>query len=708
MKNMVPLAVALLAATMSQARAETPAAAGTSAVKEAEDRSVTWMETSIAKLEVEIGGSLNPEQSARLSRGLRQAARFWRASDGDSGAFEAFVKRHFVSNGEELDALFARFERLIEALNGHMHEINRVFREQADLDHGLIMAADEICAGYDPSAHVTDDFFENKLAFSVLLNFPLTTLSERLSLGKGWSRREWAEARLAAIFDKRVPAEVNLKLAQAAARAEQYIAEYNIWMHHVLDADGRRPFPPQMRLLSHWNLRDQIKAEYADPAGLPRQRLIQTVMERIIEQSIPKAVVNDPRVDWNPLTNEVRVADVRDWEDGRAPVSATSASPEPDTRYAMLLETFHAARGLDPYSPTAPTHIARRFDEDREIPEERVRAMFERMLGSPLLPRVADLIAQRLGRPLEPFDIWYNGFRQRSRHAESDLDALVRRRYPTPEAFANAMPDILARLGFTPERAREIAARIVVDPARGSGHAMGAEMRGAKAHLRTRVGLDGMNYKGFNIALHEMGHNVEQTISLYDIDHTLLHGVPNTAFTEAIAFIFQDRDLELLGLESTDAQARALKALNDYWAACEISAVALVDMAVWHWMYDHPQVTPSELKQATLDIARNVWNRYYAPVVGKRDVVLLAVYSHMVEAFLYLPDYPIGHMIAAQIERQVRRSGSVGAEVERMARLGRISPDFWMIQATGAPVGPEALLEEAEQALAAVGANAGT
>ena len=61
-----------------------------------------------------------------------------------------------------------------------------------------------------------------------------------------------------------------------------------------------------------------------------------------------------------------------------------------------------------------------------------------------------------------------------------------------------------------------------------------------------------MNFKGFNIAVHEMGHNVEQTFSLNDVDSTLLQGVPNTAFTEALAFVFQAHDLELLGL----AQAR--------------------------------------------------------------------------------------------------------------------------------------------------------
>ena len=124
---------------------------------------------------------------------------------------------------------------------------------------------------------------------------------------------------------------------------------------------------------------------------------------------------------------------------------------------------------------------------------------------------------------------------------------------------------------------------------------MGAGMRAEKAHLRTRVGKNGMDYKGFNVAVHEMGHKVEQTFSLNDVDHTLLQGVPNTAFTEALAFVFQGHDLELLGLPAPDARSEAEKALNDFWGTYEISGVALVDMAVWHWMYDHPQATPHEL-----------------------------------------------------------------------------------------------------------------
>jgi hypothetical protein len=263
------------------------------------------------------------------------------------------------------------------------------------------------------------------------------------------------------------------------------------------------------------------------------------------------------------------------------------------------------------------------------------------------------------------------------------------------------MPRLFRDLGFSSETAQYLADNIVVDPARGSGHAMGAARRADRPHLRTRVGKEGMDYKGYNIAVHEMGHNVEQTFSLNRVDHTLLAGVPNTAFTEALAFVFQNRDLELLGLAKPTAEAKALTALNDFWNTYEIAGVGLVDMEMWHWMYDHPNATPAELKDAVVQIARNVWNRFYAPVFHRRDVTLLAIYAHMVDAILYLPDYPLGHMIAAQIEQQMEKAGSIGPEFERMARMGRVTPDLWMRTAAGAPVGPEALLSAAGNALRA-------
>jgi len=664
----------------------------------------SWMKDSAAKLQHELTGKYGEGQMPRLTRGLRQVEEFWRPEDGGAGEFEDFVRTNFAGDQATLDTMFNRFERLLEQLDGHMHEISREFRQQMDLDLGPVLPFDEVFGGYDPSAHVLDDFFRNKLAFTILLNFPLTTLDERLKDGPAWSRRQWAEVRLAQRFSKRLPAEVSLAIAQAEAESGQYIAEYNIWMYHLLDAQGQRLFPPNMRLLSHWNLRDEIKSEYADARnGLAKQRMIQLVLERIVTQTIPQAVINNPGVDWNPYSNEVKPAAAKD-SDAAVPVSGLTNAREPDTRYAMLRKTFVASREADAYSPTEPTLIARRFDEDREIPEARVKAMLEQVVTSPLVAQTAKLIQARLGRPLEPFDIWYNGFRPGSSYSEAQLDGLVEKRYPTAAAYQEDIPNLLARLGFSPERARYLANHIAVDPARGAGHAMAAQMRAEKAHLRTRIDKNGMDYKGFNIAVHEMGHNVEEVFSLNEVDHTLLQGVPNTAFTEALAFVFQGHDLELLGLPAPDARSEAEKTLNDFWGTYEIAGVALLDMAVWHWMYDHPQATAHELNQATVEIAKDIWNRYYAPVFHQKDIVLLAVYSHMISSFLYLPDYPIGHLIAFQIEEQMKKAGAIGPEFERIAKMGRVTPDLWMESATGHPVGAEALLDATGQALAELNA----
>ena len=675
-------------------------AAGSAAIATQGGSSDAMKET-MKKLENELAAKYGEAERPRFQRGMEQAARFWRKEDGDEAAFAGVVRQFMASDSAARNALFSRMEFALESLDGHMNEIARDFRRQADLDLGQIYPFDEVLGGYDPSAHFVDDSFRNRLAFAVLLNFPITTLEQRLAEGEGWTRRQWAEARLAERFSKRVPAQVNLQITEAAADADRYISQYNIWMHHLVDPKGQRLFAPKLRLLSHWNLRDEIKADYSDSkTGLAKQRQIAQVMDRIVTQTIPGLVVDNPFVDWDPVANTVKATTERDSDKDLSADMKISNAAEPDTRYAKLLGTYRTVRLADPYSPTAPTWIARRFDENRQIPEARVKAMLEQVLSSPLVPKTAAVIENRLGRPLEPFDVWYNGFRERGKYTEEQLDEIVRKKYPTAEAYQDDIPNLLVGLGFSKERAKYLADHIVVDPARGSGHALGAQRRADKAHLRTRVEKDGMNYKGFNIAIHEMGHNVEQTFSLNDIDSTLLAGVPNTAFTEALAFVFQAHDLELLGLAKPDARSRALKTVNDFWATYEIAGVALADMAVWHWMYDHPDATPAQLKEATLSICRDVWNRYYAPVFKKKDVVYtLGIYSHMIDALLYLPDYPIGHLIAFQIDRQIEKAGNLGSEFERMAKVGNVAPDIWMKKATGSPVGAEALLAETEKAL---------
>jgi hypothetical protein len=225
-----------------------------------------------------------------------------------------------------------------------------------------------------------------------------------------------------------------------------------------------------------------------------------------------------------------------------------------------------------------------------------------------------------------------------------------------------------------------------------------------------------MDYKGYNIAMHELGHNVEQVYSLHGIDEYFLSGVPNTAFTEAFAFVFQARDLEVLDSLSPawasgataagGAGARALSgsaqrgALADFWATCEIAGVALVDIGAWRWLYAHPGAGPEELRAAILELSRSVWNRLFAPAFGFRDALVLGVYSHMIEFGCYLPDYPLGHLVSFQVEDYLK-DRVLGREMGRMCRLGRLTPGEWMRRAVGGELSAAPLVAAARKELEA-------
>jgi len=124
----------------------------------------------------------------------------------------------------------------------------------------------------------------------------------------------------------------------------------------------------------------------------------------------------------------------------------------------------------------------------------------------------------------------------------------------------------------------------------------------------------------------------------------------------------------------------------------------LVDMDAWHWLYEHPEATPAELKVAVIEIAKKVWNEYYYPVIGKKDSEILAIYSHMIDNGLYLPDYPLGHLISFQIEQYIKGK-NLAKEMERMCVQGRINPIYWMKGAVGAELSAEPMIAAAREAL---------
>lgn len=623
-----------------------------------------------------------------VEKGVRHAASLWREEDGTASEFTDFASANYISDPARRRAVFIKISNYLESLGGNMNEITLDLRKVLDEAAGEIDEIDRMFGNYSVSSHLQSDFYENRIAFVVALNFPYYTLAEKDELGGGWSREQWAMARLGDQFISRVPAELNQAANTAVGNAEMYIADYNIYMGKLRTDDGRQLFPDDMVLLSHWNLRDEIKSNYADREnGNEKQEMIYRVMERIIRQEIPGMVVNSPDYEWAPFSNSVT-------KEG----AAAEVKAEPDTRYSHVISIFNAWKALDPYYPGMNNAVTRSFSGGMEISADDAAALFSEYLGSPQLKQLAGIIRERLGRDLRPYDIWYDGFKPRSSISESMLTAKTSALYPDPAAFRAGMPAILVRLGWSPERAEYLADKIVVDPARGSGHAWGAAMKGAVSHLRTRVSGKGMDYKGYNIAVHEFGHNIEQTISLYDVDYYTLSGVPNTAFTEATAFLFQDRDLMLLGINDENPEKEKLRTLDAAWSLMEIMGVSMVEMEVWKWMYENPEATPSQLKDKTVAIAIDIWNRYFAPVLGVSDSPLLAIYSHMINGPLYLQNYAYGQIIQFQIEEHLKGK-DFSDEIDRMYSLGRLTPQHWMNQATGTKISAQPLIRSLDEAL---------
>jgi len=623
-----------------------------------------------------------------LEKGVRHAASLWREEDGTADEFGEYIAENYISDPEKRKTVFLKISSYLESLGGNMNEITLDLRKVLDEAVGEIDGIDRMFGNYSVGSHLQSDFYDNKIAFMIALNFPYFTLEEKEELGGEWSREEWAMARLGDQFISRVPAELNQAASVALGNAEMYIAEYNIFMGKLRTDDGRQLFPDDMVLLSHWNLRDEIKSDYADrEAGYEKQEMIYKVMERIIRQEIPGEVVNNPAYEWSPYNNKVMKEAV-----------AVDLAQEPDTRYSHVINIFNALKAIDPYSPGMNTAILRNFAGGMEISQEDAEALFDEYLSSPQLKVLATLIRERLGRDLRPYDIWYDGFKSRSTIAESLLTSKTSALYPDPAAFRAGMPDMLEKLGWSPERAKYLADKIVVDPARGSGHAWGAAMRGALSHLRTRISDKGMDYKGYNIAVHEFGHNVEQTISLYDVDYYMLAGVPNTAFTEATAFLFQDRDLMLLGIREDNPDKEKLQTLDAAWSLMEIMGVSTVEMKVWKWLYENPEATPAQLKEETITIATDVWNNYFAPIMGVSDSPLLAIYSHMINGPLYLQNYAYGQIIQFQIEDYLRGK-DFSDEIDRMYSQGRLTPQHWMNLAVGTKISSQPILRALDEAL---------
>ena len=152
----------------------------------------------------------HPEADVALvTRGVEQVATLWQENDGSEADFQDLVSRSYAGTCKEKQMLYNRLAYIIEQCNQSADMLNNTLQEPTTLlGKGEPTQVDWIISGYSPMAHFTEDMFANKIAHVCVLNFPHYSLEEKNTLGKDWSRQEWAYARLGEVFTDRMPGNV--------------------------------------------------------------------------------------------------------------------------------------------------------------------------------------------------------------------------------------------------------------------------------------------------------------------------------------------------------------------------------------------------------------------------------------------------------------------------------------------------------------------
>jgi hypothetical protein len=649
--------------------------------------SVSNLQDDVAQTTRELTDKYRIENAERIDRGVRHLADLWFDENGSGTDFQEFCMKQFIPSGIELDNALQIAEQQFEAINGYRRELSIALQYPVVTMKRPLTELDRLFN----STELDIDFYKSELALAIALNFPYYTIAEKEALGADWSRKKWAMVRLGDMFHFRTDPKKEPKPLILPDELRDYSSLYILSMDHILSPGLEVLFPDGTRLNCHHGLRDEIKGLFARNNPLERQRAISAIIMHIVYQTIPECMTGETTYYWEPIANKVYLKNGDEYIE-------TDFKPEPDNRYKVLHQSMISKMRQDVKYPEGSTYLSRTF-ENSQLTEEKIVSLLESVVGAPEKKEVAAIIEKRIGRKLEPFDIWYTGFSDNKDINMDEIDKLVREKYPTPMSFQQDIPNILERIGFPKFEADFLGNHVIVDPVPSGGHADGPEMKGAKVYLRTRFEKNGLNYKGFRIGMHEIGHMIEQNVSTYMTDYYLLKGIPCSPYTEAMADLMAYRSLVGLGINpeysNREKQGNALAA---FWFVCEIGSVALHEIRVWQWFYDHPDATVEELKKATIDIAKDIWNKYFADIFGVKDVPILAIYNHLISGALYLHNYPLGNIALMQLEEHFEGK-DFAEEMIRTCKIGKLTPDLWMIEATGEPLSSEPLLNATRKAL---------
>lgn len=625
----------------------------------------------ISKIKSELKSRHGSETSSRIEKGVSQLAQVWDFSDGNAARFREFCIENFLSD-EELEENLPRIAENLILTGGSLSVIRSKMNEPFAFTDVKELHADRFFKKAVPSYNP----YTSELAYFLKLNFPVWSLDEKRQMSAEWDRNKWISNAIGSYYPGR-EVERNATLASKQSEFRRYIDNYFFDMHRIMDAKGKYPFTEVTSLHCHRGLRDNTKEEYTKKGGFERQKLTGVVLEKVFTGEVPVEFLSDKNTRWNPSENELYTVD------GKKLKRISGFTREDDLRYEGLKNLFNIEQAVDSAYGDGSTYITRTF-ENANLTVEETEKIIVAVLESPLAKEVSRLVEKRLDRKLQPFDVWYSGFQEQSNYSAEYLDSLTRARYPDPGSLEDDIKAILMKMGFPEDEAFTVGASVDVHSVVSGGYSDQPPVQGGKALLTTMFGEGGLDYKGYRVAMHELGHVVCGVYSTLYADNFLLAGVPTGGITEGFAEVFAYKNIEGLGLfPYSEQEKKHLLPLATYWYLYEMGGNALTEIRTWKWMYNNPDATVHELKNAILDISAGIWNSYFSENFGgTRDCSILSVYNHFISGDLYLFNYFIGGIVSYQLA-DAYGMDELASGLKESCREGATLPELWMQKAVG-------------------------
>jgi hypothetical protein len=620
--------------------------------------------------------------------GIREAKRVWNFEKYKEEEFEKFCLENYKKEEETKDELLEKLSEILHLMTGPSQVANKIARENIDSEiKKEVEETDRVLANFNLLTRFNEDLYNYKISALIQLNFGSRYENKEIK-----TRRDWKIYRLGNVGESYIPFEISKRYQDIDMKNTEFLNQYLLNFSNIDFADKDIEFKNNLKLMPHWNIRDYAMSLNDDKNGLKKQRALTEVFERVIKGEIPKKFINSDEYIWK--IREDKLINIKTKEEEKVEYIGVD-------RWEYFTKLFEITKEMDQYRKEKD-YIEYRFKNVRELELERVEKLFEDILTSENVEGIVKLIEKKLNRKVESFDIYqllnFSEEKKEEKKEEKDDEKEKEKlnQYNSLEKLNSKIYDILIKLGFTKEKAEFISKKIIVQKSRSAGHAVPISTLFDVQRLRVKFQDENFDRSNFSTFMHELGHCTEGVISSYFMDHKLLWRIPNTAFTEAIAFNFQYKtDFILDNKEKKDDD---YKVLSTFWQTYNNVLQAKFEIELYKFLYSQKELNKEIIHENSIRIANELWQKYLEKYFGKNEQALLAGYTHILFCDLYLPDYPIGRVIEYQISKFLKDK-NFGTEIERICKIGSIKPDSWMKEAVNEEVSANSLLDDTKNIL---------